>query len=217
MKKILIIILAVLMLSLLCGCAAKKSESTDDTTAKPSVNNTGIAYKDGVLMEVYVYTLTNYFDKDHSSENDAPNADIIHATAEFLYTQRPDKVTLADGKENVFSVSEETLLREARLLFGEDIILSDYADYISADLSDSYDSESDTYTFCYDYEKWGSGSFICAADKLAEIEESAEGFVATVYGENADGKADSIKYTFSKQVVDDYLYATLEAVEVKGE
>ena len=35
-----------------------------------------------------------------------------------------------------------------------------------------------------------------------------------LYGNNKDGTDVSIKYTFKKQVVDDYLYATLSSVEV---
>ncbi|MBR6676081.1 MAG: hypothetical protein IKL24_01980 [Clostridia bacterium] len=219
MKILSLIMSAVLVLSLLCGCAAQKNEadSTKEETIeenKPSLNNTGVAYKDGIVLEMYLYTLCNYFYTSHDLVSGAPEADLIHATAEFLFIQCPDKVSVSADADNVFSVSGNELLKTMKLLFGDNVSLEAYSGYLSSELYDSYDEENDTYTFTYDSDKWGAVDITPALDKPEEIEESAEGFIGILYGNNKDGTDVSIKYTFKKQVVDDYLYATLTSVEV---
>jgi len=213
--KIIAYILAVsALLCLLSACGAPKKGETETTAeeTRQSLNPTGESYKDGVVTEMHLYSLAAYFSGDYTAA-DAGKYDLLHATAEFLYLQRQDTVSVSADDSTVFSVSAEELESTMQLLFGEKLSLDDYAGFMKAELSDLYDSENDIYTFKYDSEAWSQSKLIPLFDREIEQEETLEGVTAVLYAADAEGNEKRLSFSFLKTVRDGYLYLTLESVK----
>ena len=102
-----------------------------------------------------------------------------------------------------------------KLLFGNEISISDYISHLDADMGDEYDKESDTYSFDLFRKSWGEGGYGASMDHEMDFKDKTKSFTISLTLVNSKGKTKEATYKFSKVTSDGYLYFRLEEVDVK--
>ncbi len=190
------------------------SVPADTDEKKPEDTEESSDYTDGIVIEAYLPLLAGHFSSNYKKADGAPDTSLIHLTAIFLYTQRRSDVEISDDNAR-FAVSGATMEKTMRLLFGNDVSLSDYTSYLDADMGDKYDKDSDTYSFDAYRQSWGEGSYAFSMDHSMKVKEKSSSLEISATLINAKGKERAVTYKFSKVVSGSYLYFRLEEVKVK--
>lgn len=192
----------------------KETNALADTESKDDKVEDDTSYTDGTVIEVYIYTLAAYISSDYKRGESNPDANLLHVAALFLYEQRHDEIEISEDTGK-FSISGATLEKTMKLLFGNEISISDYISHLDADMGDEYDKESDTYSFDLFRKSWGEGGYGASMDHEMDFKDKTKSFSISLTLVNSKGKTKEATYKFSKVVSDGYLYFRLEEVDVK--
>ena len=213
------ILSAVLLFCLACSCApaAPSSEGEDSQSADGTQNGTvaevtGIGgHTDGMLIDVHL----SYLPYEVASAypfSGGEKADLLHLSAMFLCYQRPDTVAVAGENGEGITVSAALLERTMQLLFGDDVHLSDYNEFLNPQWGDAINAETGDYTFS-SFEGFGlSAAAYLSMESPVDVTDEAELIEARVTVVGYDGTEKALTYTFRKTVYEKYLYYTLETV-----
>lgn len=191
-----------------------EKDTAADTDSKKEPDTDKPVYSDGMLIEAYIDVVAGYFVSDYKRDGGAIEKDLLHATALFLYTQRQRTLEFSDDTSR-FIIPAEMMEKNMKLLFGDNVSLSDYTSYLDADMGDAYDAEKEVFSFSVNREKWGESGYAVSFDHAMKAEETDDTFAFSVTLVNADGKERAVEYKFSKVVSDGYLYFRLEEVDKK--
>ena len=219
MKKTALFLVFLLSLSLILCCCGEKIPEKDEEKGKDTVKESEeitAKYNDGVVLEAYLYYITEQFCEDTTAEDIANNEDLLLYTARFMMIHRSDCTISIPTNDAVFAVSGKQLEKHLRLLFGEDLKLSDYSSCLDHSLGDRYDAEGDIYTFSKARESWGkSTGYSLSYEHPMDIEEDALTLTAQVTLTDGGKNTVNIAYTFDKIIENEYLYYRLSGAKVQ--
>jgi len=191
-----------------------KDTPSKDTDAKEPEDTDKISgYTDGMVLEAYISVLSGQFYSDYDAREGAPREDLLHVTALFLYSQRQRIISFSEDRSRII-IPASLLEKNLQLLFGDGLKLSDYTSYLDPSMGDSYDSETDTYSFSAYRENWGEGKYSLSMDDAMEYFEKDGKTVLTVTLVDNKGKELVVSYELSELVYEDYLYFRLSKVYV---
>ena len=192
--------------------SSEKNEETEKAEDNDKGKGDGAEFGDGLVLEVYLYSLSEKFYTDYSEKEGAKGKNVFHLTAYTLYSHR--KSAVEDMGEE-FAVPASLLEAAMKQLFGDKVTLAEQKKYINEQEGDYYDSEKDAYVFpAARSESIGDGYYLSYDHKM-DIKAADGRIVAKVTVLSPEGKELSIEYTLKESVLDRYLYYRLEKVDVK--
>ena len=191
----------------------KDTEKPDEGNKEPDkgvTDKTPVGeYKDGVVLEAYLYSLAEVIHGDFTASKDAKSADLLHLTAHFINSQRSSLIG-GSGNAEQFAVPGRVLEKNLKLLFGDSLSLSDFSSYLDTGVGESYESATDTYLFNVSYH---ISDYYLSMSSPMKITEDDTTLTAKVTVESAAGESFTVTYSFKKIVVDEYLYLRLTSAE----
>lgn len=197
------------------------SEDTTTTTVNITEELTENNCASKMDIESYMQYFVNYFHEPYSLGDDLSGTNLLSLSflVSFNYRDNLDFVKTFE-EDQVIVIKNSGLKENAALLFGDDVDISSFLDYL-ADSNDIYNSDEDNYIVFYAKGYWGGDNYYLDEDTPLEIMETdtIATVVAKVYYQPTLGVVENMRtmeYTFEKVTLNGMLfYRIYEVKEVK--